>query len=147
MANYECAVRSNYFSVKDEKGFLEFMKHVYDIYEDAVDVWSKRIDGETKYAFGCYGGIAGYFKGNIDDAYPEDWEGMHDDFAEGLQKFVSDYDAVIIMETGHEKLRCLVGSVWVITKDNRRYEEISDIGREMAKRMLKDKNYETVFDY
>lgn len=147
MASYECATRSNYFAVKDKDGFLEFMEHVYNIYEDAVEVWTEKINGETRYAFGCYGGIAGYFKGDIDDAYPEDWEGMYDDFVEGLQKYVSDYDAVIIMETGHEKLRYLVGSVWVITKDNWRYEEISDIGREMAKRMLKDKNYETVFDY
>lgn len=148
MANYECAVRSNYFSVKDEKGFLEFMKHVYDSNGiDVVDVWSEEIDGETKYAFGCYGGIAGFFEGDIDDLYPEDWDEMYDAFIEGLQKYITDFDAVIIAETGHERLRYIIGSIYVITKDDWRCEEISEIGVEIAKRMLKDENYETVFDY
>ena len=29
MANYNCTIRTNYFHVKDNKKFEEFMSHVY----------------------------------------------------------------------------------------------------------------------
>ena len=39
MANYECAVRTNYFHVKDAGRFREFMKNVCGS-EDKIDLWA-----------------------------------------------------------------------------------------------------------
>lgn len=37
MANYRCAIRTNYFRVKNEEEFIALMDRVYG-YEDSVDV-------------------------------------------------------------------------------------------------------------
>lgn len=67
-------------------------------------------NGNPIFAFGCYGGIAGI---------PNDLENEFDDnsydrFITKLQECIADKDAVIIMESGHEKLRYLIGSALII---------------------------------
>ena len=41
MANYYASIRTNYFRVKDEKKFREFMAHVSGT-EDRVELWEEK---------------------------------------------------------------------------------------------------------
>ena len=59
MANYQCAVRSNYFHVKDPELFRQFMARVYGA-NGTVELWEEKdANGQTVFAFGSYGGISG----------------------------------------------------------------------------------------
>lgn len=131
MANYCCATRTNYFHVKDEDALRELMKHC-DVTEDVLDLWGESDDdGKTVFGFGCYGSIMGY----VED--PDDWdEADMDEFCRRLQKIVADDDAVLIFESGNEKLRYVVGSVWIITAASVEYHDIREIGIMSARSVL-----------
>ena len=148
MANYCCTVRTNYFHVNDEEGFLSFMKRVYG-YEDSVDVWTEDDgNGGHKFGFGCYGGIGGLrsemFNDDDDDENDED---TYDDFIFGLQQYVADDDAILIFEAGNEKLRYVIGSVTIITKTKYEYRDIMQIGSEIGRQLLGNPNWKTQCDY
>ena len=66
MANYCCATRTNYFKVKNEEEFMDFMKNV-QCSEDDIQIWTIESNGTKYFAFGCYGGISGWI-----DTYDED---------------------------------------------------------------------------
>lgn len=66
MANYNCTIRTNYFHVKDNKKFEEFMSNVYG--EDLKVFNGIDSNGNQTYGFGCYGGISGYFNSKEDYA-------------------------------------------------------------------------------
>ena len=105
MANYESVTRSNYFHVKDEDAFSKFMDTVSG---DDMHCWSdKDEDGNTLHAFGCDGSIYGVPNGAKDNDF--------DLFLSELQKHIAPEDAVILMESGHEKLRYVTGFATVIT--------------------------------
>lgn len=144
MANYTCAIRTNYFKVKDNEKFEEFMSHIYgeDFY--VFDMADK--DGNTLYAFGCYGNIGGYFDSE-EDCEDGDWDNAYDAFVNGLVKQVAEDDAVLIFESGNEKLRYVIGNVTVITSKGYEYRDITDIGVEMAREMLNNPDYSTQCDY
>lgn len=147
MADYCCTIRTNYFKVKDDLAFQTFMERVYG-WEDSIEVWSKiDSDGTTRFAFGCYGGIAG-LKGDDygSDDYDED-DYNFDAFIDGLIKHVAEDDAILIMESGNEKMRYVIGSVTVITSKGYEYREISDVGVNMARQMLGNDDWETQIDY
>lgn len=143
MANYLCTIRTNYFHVKDNESFEEFMTHVYA--EDLNIFTGTDSKGNKTYGFGGYGYINGYFD-NEEDA-DEAWDHAYDRFIEGLQKHVAEDDAILIFEAGNEKLRYVVGSVSVITSDGYKYKEITDIGLATAREMLGNSNYETQCEY
>lgn len=99
MANYESVTRSNYFHVKDEDAFSKFMDTVSG---DDMHCWSdKDEDGNTLHAFGCDGSIYGVPNGAEDNDF--------DLFLSELQKHIAPEDAVILMQSGHEKLRYVTG--------------------------------------
>ena len=108
MANYYASTRTNYFRVKDEEEFRKFMAHVSGT-EDRVELWEEKDNNDnTVFGFGTLGGIAGvtdYHNDSDADSDDEDCEDDFDAFLEGLQTFVADDDAIIILESGHEKLR------------------------------------------
>lgn len=53
MANYTCAVRTNYFHVKDEEAFRTFAEKLY-CNEGDIEVWEdKDKSGKTVFGFGC----------------------------------------------------------------------------------------------
>lgn len=142
MANYNCAIRTNYFRVKDADKFKAFMSDVYGS-EDEIEVFEETDkDGVTRYGFGCYGGISGVC------LLDEDCEdSSYDLFIEGLQQFVADDDAIIILESGHEKLRYLVGSAEVITSKEYRYMRIEDFAISEAAKMLHNPKFTTRVAY
>lgn len=143
MANYCCVTRTNYFHVKDPDAFREFMGRV--VAEDSVDVWEEDDGkGNIVFGFGCYGNIFGVnTEPNNDDDGEFDWE----EFVHGLSKHVADDDAIIIMESGNEKMRYVVGSATVITKKDWEYMEIAPIAVQRASELLKNPNWRTKVDY
>jgi len=113
MANYTCATRTNYFRVNDAENFKAFMARAYGT-EDRVDLWEEKDkDGNTVYGFGTFGSIAGLRAASDED---EEDDCDYDAFVDGIQKFVAPDDAIIILESGHEKLRYVTGSALVIKK-------------------------------
>ena len=123
MANYCCAIRTNYFHVKDADEFRKNMSRVYGC-EDAVDLWEDEdADGNLVFGFGCYNGIS------------------------GLQKSVADDDAVIIFESGNEKLRYIVGSAEIITSKDFKRICIDDEAKQMAAKMIQNPGWRTVCSY
>ena len=138
MANYECAVRTNYFHVKDEFSFKEFMKKVV-CSEDDLDIFeSKDEKGMTMYGFGCYGGIMGIAaEGEDEDEY------SYDKFIDELRKNIEPGDAIIIFEAGHEKL-CSIGMYAdVITSEGYNMLNLEHMAFESAKNMLENPDWET----
>ena len=146
MANYCCVYRTNYFKVKDNEKFKEFMTHVYA--EDLEVFHKKDENGNELYGFGGYGGISGYF--NNENEYEdsdEAWDNAYDNFIDGLAKQVAENDAILLFEVGNEKLRYVVGSVSVITSKGYEYRDITNVGVEIAKQMLNNPNYDTQCSY
>ena len=145
MANYMCAIRSNYFSVNDPEAFLAFMKRVYGSEED-VGVW----ESEGKFAFGCYGGICGLrviASDDVEECLYDDDEYDYDAFIEGLQHHLVEGDAILIAESGWEKLRYLIGGVEIITKTDSKHINMHDVAISAAAEMLGLEVWNTKYQY
>lgn len=142
MSTYYCAVRTNYFRVKDEEKFLELMKSVWSG-EDEVQVWSETDnEGNKRFGFGAYDNIRGICLTDDEDDEPD-----YDAFISALQGCVADDDAIIIMETGHEKLCYVGGFAEVITAQKHDYINITDSAVKMAKELLSNPDWTTKCDY
>ena len=118
MANYNCAIRTNYFNVKNAEAFEAFMSRVYGS-EESVEVWSKTDE--------------------IDDS-------AYDAFINGLQEHVAENDAVIIFEVGNENLRYVVGSAEIITSNDCKYISIQDLATKQTAEMLQNPEWKTQCD-
>ena len=145
MANYCCAVRTNYFHVKDPDAFLEFMDKVAAC-EDSANVWEDRDKaGRPVFGFGCYSPILGVparsEEACVDDDDFEDYD--YDEFVSGLSELVAEDDAIIILESGNEKLRYLIGSALVITSTGADYMEIDAIAAKRAAEMIGNPGWQT----
>lgn len=148
MANYGCATRTNYFKVKDVEEFKALIKKTYSG-EDGVEIFT-RVDsqtGETLYGFGCYSSIDGIVSEEEFEEYVELSEPDYDAFIEGLQKIVADDDAIIIQETGNEKLRYVCGYATIITSKEVRYINMDSAAIEAAKQMLNNDEWTTSTSY
>ena len=146
MANYNCVIRSNYFHVVDEERFRLLMSRVYGC-EDSVELWEgKDWDGNTVFAFGCYGGIGGVENASEDE--DEDMEeSAYDEFIAELQACVAEDDAIIIFESGHEKLRYVVGSAFVITRTSTDYFDLKHIVVQEVAKMIGQPGWQTGCEY
>ena len=91
------------------------------------------------------GGIGGV---NPEDENAEEVEDSeYDTVIDDLQTFVADGDAIIILECGHEKLRYIVGSALIITKDQCESMDIADLAASQAARLLGDPSWCTRCEY
>lgn len=142
MANYCCAIRTNYFRVKDPEKFRDFISRVYGC-EDSVELWEETDKyGNKVFGFGCYGGIGG-LRGD-DDEYDDS---CYDDFIDGLKEHVADDDAIIILECGNEKLRYLVGCAEIITSKSYDYLDIAGAATKRAAELLNNTDWLTKITY
>ena len=142
MANYNCAIRTNYFHVNVLDVFMNLMDQVVGS-EGEVELWKETDqNGDPIFAFGCYGGIAG-IPDDLDNEFDDD---SYDRFIAKLQECLADKDAVIIMESGHEKLRYVTGSALIITSSETKYLDITKLAVEEAGKML-GKDFTTRVDY
>lgn len=146
MANYCCTIRTNYFHVKDEDKFRSFMGTVYGC-EGSVELW-KETDSSRKpvFGFGMYGGISGVCNAQDDERDDCD-DSSYDEFIAGLQECVADDDAIIILETGNEKMRYVIGSATIITSNEYNYMDITSIATKKAAAILSNPAWETRFEY
>lgn len=143
MAEYICAIRTNYFHVKDEEKFRDFADNIY-CGDGDFEVWEdKDKEGKTVFGFGCCSAISGI----ITDSDEEDDNTAYDRFIDELQKLVAEDDAVIIYEVGREKLRYLNGLATIITSDGYKYLDISDESVKLAREMLKNEEWTTKSSY
>lgn len=146
MANYCCTIRTNYFHVKDEEKFKELMSRVYGS-EDAVELWeSKDQEGKTVFGFGVYGGIAGVR--NAEEDTDEDVDDTaYDEFIDGLQKCIAGDDAIIILESGNEKMRYIIGAATIITSTGCEHLDITSIAAQKAAEILENPDWQTRCEY
>lgn len=145
MANYESCIRTNYFHVNDPEEFKKYMRRVYGT-EDSVELWEEKdSDGNPVFGFGTMGGIGGVYPEveSTEDIEDSDYDTVIND----LHTFVADGDAIIILECGNEKLRYIVGSAIVITKDQCESLDIADLAASLAAKLLGDPNWCTRCEY
>jgi hypothetical protein len=140
MANYNATIRTNYFSVTDEARFRKIIANCCGSDENLMLFEAE--DDSGKFGFGCYGSVLGIPVG--EDDYP-DYD--IDAFYEALQEILSDGDAIIITEVGHEKLRYLLGVCTVITKREIRSIDLSVKAIALAGEMLGNADFMTRMDY
>lgn len=105
MADYTCISRTNYFAVTDEEKLHEIAKLVgADVFKSA----------SGKFTLGAYGSISYYMDEEKQDnvyIYPM------------IQEILPEKEAAIFFEVGHgglpyhERLRYLMGSATIVTKD------------------------------
>jgi len=144
MANYTCAVRTNYFHVKDEEAFRAFAEKLY-CNEGDIEVWEdKDKAGRTVFGFGCCSSFCGIHSDSANAENPDD---AYDSFVDEIQKLIAEDDAVIIFEIGREKLNYLNGLATVITAKEQKYLDISDFAVDQAREMLGNKEWETNSNY
>lgn len=124
MANYEATVRSNYFHVTDEEKFQEIFEQIQKK-NFGIDLLT---GPDHTYGFGSYSDV------NMDDILE-------------LQDMIPDDDCIIVMESGHEKLRYVDGIGYVITKDRMESISIMSWVQERAKELMQDPDYTTQIDY
>lgn len=146
MANYYGITRTNYFHVKDEAAFRDFMsKAVGD--EGGIDLWDDEKDDQenTLFGFGLYGCIAGIPVPVLDDngENTEETENDFDAFTDGLQQHVAEDDAIIIFEAGHEKLRYVGGGATIITAKTIKYIDLQTAACKKAAELLHNDKWMT----
>lgn len=144
MANYCCSVRTNYFHVKDVEKFKEFVKRI-DFCGVVCELWEDTDEeGNPVFGFGGESAIAGLIQ--HDDECDSD-SAEYDEFVDELQKLISENDAVIILETGAEKLRYVVGQATIITPTQYQVINLTDTAIDVAKELLKDEGWSTKCEY
>lgn len=126
MANYYCTCRTNYFKVTDEDKYKELFENLEaeDIIEDFTE---ETEDGTILHGFGCYA--------SIDYPSKED-EYDFDEFIKGIQSILPDDEAFMFFESGHEKLRYVVGYCTVVTNKEIRYMSLDNWAKTQAKEIL-----------
>ena len=136
MADYSAIIRTNYFHVKDKEKFLKMVPQICA--EGVIEVIRNEEDADA-YALGVNGPIQGI-------CTDPDGEADYDGFLGVLQECVADNDAILLLETGHEKLHSVVGAATVITRTGIRYLDLWNLAREHAKRMLCNPDWDTRCD-
>jgi hypothetical protein len=129
MANYYEQARSNYFKVKDRAAFQAFLER----FGEAVELIEDEKD-KNRVGFLAQEGI------------PSEWvvtdaDGMEEsvpvDFVSELAGHLADHEVMIVMGTGYEKMRYLVGfAVAINNRKERREVDLANI-YELARQLTK----------
>ena len=122
MADYYCKSRTNYFKVKKINDFkVELGK--YSAGEGGIDIWEEK----GLVGLGSYGSMTTLYDPDTDE-----WI----EIFEILQDHIEDGEAVILVESGNEKLRYVTGYAWVITKDDIKFIDVIDQAVQEAQRLV-----------
>lgn len=137
MPNFNVAIQTNYFHVDDEELFAAFMNQV--VVDDDSEItleFKAGKDGRQLVRFRSTGAILG-----IDlqaflsyGQYPDDVN--YDDFLYGLQDFVAEDDAIIMMEFGADDVGSGYANATIITMSDTDYIEFQDLVTSFAEDML-----------
>lgn len=145
MANYCATSRTNYFRVIDEEKYAKLFANLVGD-EDEVHDFTKVENGVTLHAFGSYGSvdyISPLQNGDDSDDYDYDF----DEFLAELQKILPEDEAFIYIECGNEKLRYITGLSVVVTKNQIKSIDIRSGAVNLAREMLKNRNFQTKMEY
>lgn len=124
MANYEATVRSNYFHVTDEEKFHQIFEQIQKKNFE-IELFT---GSDHTYGFGSYSDV------DMDDIFE-------------LQDIIPDDDCIIVMGSGHEKLKYVDGIGYVITKERIESLSIMSWVQQKAKELMQDPDYTTQIDY
>lgn len=145
MANTIGVTRTNYFRVTDKEKFYQILSSIY-ILDEELEIWSRKSENETYYAFGTYGDILGVCiceycaNGNKEECNCEyDFSKVCD----MLQEIIHKDDAIIITFAGHEKLRQVLGMSTIITSKDIKHIDLQTSALKQAKEMLNNDKYVT----
>lgn len=126
MANYEGTARSNYFQVKNEEEFTAWCN------KRNLTCWQEQIDGKQVWAIASEDG--GW------PNYEEDEEGDNDgvffhigckDIGCELRRHLLAGECAILLESGHEKFRYVIGNARMITAEG--HDKFFDMEQEIVK--------------
>lgn len=136
MTEYKALTRTNYFRVIDAAAFADCLKNCRTYNNHPVVPMQYMDHGVPYYGFYCEDHLLGLIpNGYIDPHIILFWE--------TLQQLVAKDDAIIISEIGHEGTNYLDSSVVVIAKSAIEIHNLNDIGRNTAKKLLNNPNWET----
>ena len=149
MADYYGITRTNYFSVKDPHQFKKIIENAHCTgFDSKIEIWERKDGNKTLYGFGCYGSIEGLLE-NWEDNNDADYDGDYDFslFESELSKIVSDDDAIVITEIGHEKLRYFTACSVVITSKGTELVNLDSCSVAAASKMLINPEWKTKMCY
>lgn len=142
MANYYCTSRTNYFRVTDEDAYGKLFENLCS--EDNIEDFTKTDkDGVIWHGFGSYS--------TIDYVEPSEDEDSDNDpdfnlFAKQLQEILPENEAFVLLEAGNEKLRYITGYATIITKNDFRCIDLTEMARNECKKLL-GPDFETKMEY
>lgn len=143
MANYIGTVKSNEFLVINKEKTEIILDSVETDGEFYYDIVPTNTDGVFKCWFGSTGSIFGI---NTDFLYganykdEEDCEPSYDLMISELQNVLIEDSYIKIVDVGYEKLRYVGGGCLVITKNDCKYVDISEVGDDIAHDLLENNN-------
>ena len=142
MANAVYWTRTNYFRVTDEERYQYLLAGIEKACGEVEDACQER-HGIKYHAF--------LVEDDLDyletDSDPEPGEYNVDYLLDEFQKIIPPDEALLIKTIGHEKFCYLIGSVYIVTTQNIEYVEIGDAGKEKAREMLGNPNWDTEQNY
>ena len=133
MANYLSWTKSNIFRITDKEKFTDIINNlvsdgIIEFHEHDGDK-----EGETKVQFMVDGTPFGYETENGDfELIP---------VIEDIQTLLPDDEVCVIIESGHEKLRYVDGSVLVISKETYFSKRLVEYAQEKSREILRNNDY------
>lgn len=133
MANYLSWTKSNIFRITDKEKFTDIINNlvsdgIIEFHEHDGDK-----EGETKVQFMVDGTPFGYETENGDfELIP---------VIEDIQTLLPDDEVCVIIESGHEKLRYVDGSVLVISKETYFSKGLVEYAQEKSREILRNNDY------
>lgn len=141
MSTYKACTRTSYFQVTDAEKLEEILGRCST--EDKIDLFTQLIGEKIYYAFGCESSISGLIPAGSEP----DEEGSYPDLIAALQELILPGEAIVIMESGHEKLQYVVGEAIVIIKETYQGFNIQDMALKTARNLLRNPDYEMKMEY
>lgn len=139
MTEYKALTRTNYFRVTDAAAFADCLKNCRTYNNHPVIPMQYMDHGIPYYSFCCEDHILGLIpNGGLDPSVEFFWK--------VLQQILPGDDAIIITEIGHERMDYLNGSVVVITKAGIEIRDLYETGKNTARRLLNNQDWETQSD-
>ena len=149
MANYIGTARTNYFHVTDENKYNYLFKGLVGTDDEIISFDETDKEGKTLHGFGTYGSVCwspSKAEGNPDWLDEDDTDGL-DSFLNELKTILPEDEAFVLMDTGHEKLRYLVGYATVVTKKDIQHIDLTDMAGKLARAMLQKPDYRMQIEY
>jgi len=141
MANYESKCRTNYFAITDKEKFANIIKNLSG---DGEIAFYEHDTDKGKYMFYCDGVLNGY------KITPDENDGSNKAVAKmiaELQQILPDGEAIILIESGSEKVNLISCVATIITNTDVQYINLSEAAIAKASEMLGNPDYTTEMEY